>query len=283
MKNALNSSEIFGDELKITVRNETHHGKVWLHSHTFYELVYVDKGFSLHSYNGKTTILTAGDLFAVCPENVHSYSSAYQATIYNCLFELDELTGLGEEILSLPGIKWINAANGELPLIKVPLNDRRDIVLLLEKMRWERANKTQGWELSMKANLIQFLISVSRLTSNLSVEDSSRNANYLGYIYKALQFIEENYVNCGITTLDIAEYTGLSVDYIAKQFKSQLTMSPTEYMRKFRVAKSMELLKTTEFTIAEIAKKTGFNDISLFSRTFKQIIGQSPVEFRNSK
>ena len=73
------------------------------------------------------------------------------------------------------------------------------------------------------------------------------------------------------------------MDYVSKQFKNQLSMSPSEYMRKFRIAKSMELLKSTDLSVAEITEMTGFKDISIFSRVFKQTIGKSPLSFRKDK
>ena len=83
-----------------------------------------------------------------------------------------------------------------------------------------------------------------------------------------------------ITGKDIADYAGLSLDYLSKQFKSVMAMTPAEYVRKFRVAKSMDLLKTTDMSVAEIAEVVGFSDISLYSRVFKQVIGVSPAAFR---
>ncbi|MHC1696080.1 MAG: AraC family transcriptional regulator [Eubacteriales bacterium] len=281
--NIESSAQFDAGTVHITVKNEVHHGKVWLHSHNFYEFVYVDKGFSLHSYNGKTTILTPGDLFAISPHDIHSYTNAYQTTIYNCLFDLYELEGLGSEVMSLPGIKWALDGSAELPLVKVGLSERHDLVLLLERMRWERYNKAQGWEVALKSQLIQFLLAFSRIAQNAKSTIPDAKGSYLGYIYKVLLFIEDNYKNSEITTADIAEYTGLSVDYVSKQFKNQLSMSPSEYMRKFRIAKSMELLKSTDLSVAEITEMTGFKDISLFSRVFKQTIGKSPLSFRKDK
>ena len=42
----------------------------------------------------------------------------------------------------------------------------------------------------------------------------------------------------------------------------------------------MDLLKTTDMSVAEIAEVVGFSDISLYSRVFKQVIGVSPAAFR---
>ena len=72
--------------VKIAVYNAVQQSNNWNHSHNFYEFVYVTDGFSLHSYNNGTSILTGGDLFAIYPGDIHSYIAAYNAEIYNILF-----------------------------------------------------------------------------------------------------------------------------------------------------------------------------------------------------
>ena len=94
-----------------------------------------------------------------------------------------------------------------------------------------------------------------------------------------LKYLEENYSK-NITSKDISEATGLSADYIAKQFKRELSMTPTEYLRRYRIAKSMELLRTTDMPIADIARNVGIEELSVFSRLFKQFAGESPSNYR---
>ncbi|MBO5219813.1 MAG: helix-turn-helix domain-containing protein [Clostridia bacterium] len=269
--------------VRINIHNSQHNGKVWQHTHGFYEFVYVDQGFSLHSYNGKTSVLTSGDLFAIFPGDVHSYNSAYQTRIYNVLFYLEDLPGVREELLTLPGIAWNRENRGDhLPIIRVGLAERMELVSLLERMQAERKNKAIGWELNLKGLLINFLIMYSRLISAAAenpVKEESDHRGYCGYIYSVLRFVEENYTR-DISAGDIAAAAGLSADYLTRQFKSVMSMTPAEYVRKFRIAKSMDLLKTTDMSIADIAAATGFGDLSLYSRVFKQNIGVSPAAFR---
>lgn len=270
------------NSVRIRVMSAEHNGKTWLHRHAFYEFVYIDTGFTLHSHDGRTSVLTAGDLFAICPNETHSYSSSYHTKLYNCLFYLEELAGLSDEILSLPGMGELLHNRTPFPVLHVGLTERRDLVLILEKMKWENQTRAAGWQLSLKSLLISFLIYYSRLyCAEQTARKSQNEGGYYSYIYRALEFIEKNYKK-DIGSRDIAECTGLSHDYVAKQFKSVLSMTPSEYIRRFRVAKSMELLKTTSMTAAEIAAEVGFGDISLYSRVFKQLIGISPTAFRKN-
>ena len=58
--------------------------------------------------------------------------------------------------------------------------------------------------------------------------------------------------------------------------------SPIEFVRQFRVSKSMELLKNTYLSITEIAYEVGFNNASFYTETFKKLRGITPKEFRKS-
>ena len=105
--------------------------------------------------------------------------------------------------------------------------------------------------------------------------------DYYGYIYRVLAYVDAHYSE-NITMKDLSAELGLSPDYMARKFKSALSMTPSEYVRKFRIARAMELLCTTGLSVAEVAKKTGFSDVSLFSRVFKQSVGLPPASYRKN-
>ena len=278
------------DSVRIGVLGFKHDGKVETHRHRCYEFVYVDKGFTLHMAEGTTTVLTGGDLFVVQPGIFHSYTGAYHTEVYNIIFDPEELGSLKEEVMSLPGLDCLRCAeetetvcSGDVtpdtaPVLRVDIALRQDMVRLLDTMKRERECRNPGWEQNLKGQLICFLVFYSRIYQQHQIHDG-RTDGYHGYICRALRFIEENYQN-DIGGKEVAECIGLSQDYVSKQFKQALSMSPSEYIRRFRVAKAMELLKDTDLPASEIAYKVGFGDLSLFSRVFKRMCGISPSDFR---
>ena len=110
---------------------------------------------------------------------------------------------------------------------------------------------------------------------------SHSGGDYYGYIYKILRYIDENFSR-DISMNDLSEITGLSSDYMSRKFKEVLHMPPSEYLRKFRIARAMELLCTTDMSVTEVAEQTGFSDVSLFSRVFKQAVGIPPVSYKKN-
>lgn len=153
-------------------------------------------------------------------------------------------------------------------IIRVGLSERRELVELLEHMRRERENKAVGWELNLKGLLINFLTMYSRLISSLPDHECRQDERgYCGYIYAVLKFVEENYTH-DITGADIAEFVGLSQDYLSRQFKAAMAMTPVEYVRKFRVAKSIDLLKNHPICRLRISPTPAASATSAYTRAF---------------
>ncbi len=270
----------------ITVVPATHDGRGGQHYHDFIEMVYVSNGFTLHSSEGKITMLITGDWFFVKPGEAHSYINAYRAKIYNLLFDPAELGSMLGELSVLPGLnsllKGEEYSEPSLRIIHVPMSERQNVESAHEKIMWERAERKSGWEVSMKARLCSLLIRYSRMCMDQSkYERSVRGDDYYGYIYKALRYIDEHYAE-DIDTKVLADISGLSLDYMARRFKAILNMTPAEYLRRYRIAKAMELLCTTDKSISEIGAATGFSDLTIFSRVFKANVGCPPAAFRKT-
>lgn len=69
--------------------------------------------------------------------------------------------------------------------------------------------------------------------------------------------------------------------YLSREFSRYFdNLSFGEYIRKQRIEKAIQLLDSTDDTLAEIAYLTGFSDQSHFNRVFKAHTGQTPSEYR---
>ena len=58
-------------------------------------------------------------------------------------------------------------------------------------------------------------------------------------------------------------------------------MNPTAYIIQMRIGIAKKMLDSDYFApIGDIAAKCGFDDVSYFSRVFKQICGMTPSQYR---
>lgn len=94
-----------------------------------------------------------------------------------------------------------------------------------------------------------------------------------------LSFIHQNYLS-PITLREIADTAHLSISECTRIFKKTVHMTPYEYLIKYRIKKSCELLVSSEDTITEIARSVGFNHVNHFIQSFKKDQGKTPKVFR---
>ncbi|MDE6143346.1 MAG: AraC family transcriptional regulator, partial [Muribaculaceae bacterium] len=56
-------------------------------------------------------------------------------------------------------------------------------------------------------------------------------------------------------------------------------MPPADYVKKFKLRKSVELLLSRDYNVTEIAFKTGFNSPEHYRGAFKDEYGMSPTQY----
>ncbi|MDO9510434.1 MAG: helix-turn-helix transcriptional regulator [Bacteroidales bacterium] len=81
----------------------------------------------------------------------------------------------------------------------------------------------------------------------------------------------------------LAMEASLSVFHFSRLFKTVFDRSPCHYLMEVRIKEACRLLRCTNLTVADIGLMAGFPEQSNFSRAFRQITGQNPLAFKNSK
>jgi AraC-like DNA-binding protein len=90
--------------------------------------------------------------------------------------------------------------------------------------------------------------------------------------------------NLSLRLTDAAEALQVNPSYLSREFARYFdNLSFGEYIRKLRIDKAVQLLKTSNCPLAEIAYLTGFSDQSHFTRIFRQHTGQSPAAYRKKR
>jgi AraC-like DNA-binding protein len=86
----------------------------------------------------------------------------------------------------------------------------------------------------------------------------------------------DSHLQENITLEVLAGLAQLSVHHFARAFRQSVGVPPHSYIVQRRVERAEELLRTTNFSLSEIAVASGFTDQSHFTRHFRRIIGISP-------
>ncbi len=84
-----------------------------------------------------------------------------------------------------------------------------------------------------------------------------------------------------ITIQSLADYTGLSTNYLSRVFKQNLGISVSDYIREKKVEKATHLLRYSNQSVVEIANYLSYSSQSHFIQTFEAFTGQTPKKYRD--
>jgi transcriptional regulator GlxA family with amidase domain len=78
----------------------------------------------------------------------------------------------------------------------------------------------------------------------------------------------------------LARVSGVSEAHFARSFKEAFGVPPHRYLLTRRIERATALLRETDLPITEIAFQTGWGSLGTFGRTFRDVTGESPGDFR---
>ena len=78
----------------------------------------------------------------------------------------------------------------------------------------------------------------------------------------------------------LARAAHVSASHFARTFKETFGETPHRYLQRRRVERAMYLLRETDASVTEICLLVGFTSLGTFSRTFRDVVGASPSEYR---
>ena len=102
-------------------------------------------------------------------------------------------------------------------------------------------------------------------------------------ISQVVRYMEEHYSDPEISMTALADSFELSTTRFSLSFKEKMGMSPLDYLTLLRVEHAKELLASTDLTIREISAQVGYYDSGSFIRRFKQVTGETPLQYRRSR
>jgi len=184
---------------------------------------------------------------------------------------------------------------------------------------WFTANHQDSFE-KIKIGLVQLLVMMYRSVSESAIDESSEvfgNQEYLMQYFKIadpnemvlffhnkiMQFNEmiekskeqkidniftevKNYISQNmakdIKLDDVAKIVCLSPSYFSTIFHKTTGTNFIDYLNQMRLNKAKQMIKQTDKSIKEIAIDVGYSNPNYFSRVFKNYIGMTPSEYKET-
>ena len=86
-----------------------------------------------------------------------------------------------------------------------------------------------------------------------------------------------------LTLNELGRSVGVHPVHVAREFHRRIGSTIGQQIRKLRIEQACQMLTQGNTSLAEIAQSIGFPDQSQFTRTFRNLVGVTPSEYRRLK
>lgn len=256
-------------------------------SHDFWELNYVDRGHVIVACDGEEYTLARGDVILLPPNQYHSLRAdgMKPSSVFIISFEVESelLDTLGCILFTLN-----ENTSGELnDLIRqcrqtynLPMENLPVLCLQVKH------DALSGAEQMVRLRLEIFLISLIRLgiDSQLPYDRNPMQINSKedAVIANKVMDMLISGIYCRLTLDKISMSMKYSKTYIVNAFRKVYGTSIMAYYTQLKIDEAKRLIHDGEATITEVSEILCFSTPQYFSKCFKQHVGMSPKEFKNS-
>ena len=88
--------------------------------------------------------------------------------------------------------------------------------------------------------------------------------------------------DCELTTAAIAATASVSESECLRCFRKTIGTTPIQYLKQYRIRQSAKQLAETGLKISDIAVSCGFQDMSYFTKAFREQMGCTPTQYRKN-
>lgn len=236
------------------------------HSHHFSEFFYVKSGKGQFVIDDETISIEKDDLVMVNPNVLHTEIS------WNA-------EPLEYVILGVEGIVFSFPEKKEYTVFHCQ-NRKQNLMFYFSSLLEEITEKLPDYELVCQNLLEVLIIQLSRYNSFSYDIVPTRSLNR--ECSKVKHYIDAHYAE-DLSLDTLAELAHLNKYYFVHSFTSAFGISPISYLQEKRIQAGCELLTTTDHSIGEIARLTGFSSQSYFSQCFFKYCGMSAGKYRKMK
>lgn len=246
--------------------------KMAFHWHGFTELIHVIKGELSITLDNKNFSAKAGDVLFVNSEVIHGATPKnceYECLVFNPAFLK---TGNVQCDLFIDDLLSRHFCLPE----RIEDEETKAVVCTLMQTMYEQK---KGYTFQALGLTMQFFGLMQQKGLFAREEYATKDAAKIYKLKKVLKFIRDNFAS-EITLDDMAREADLSTKYFCSFFKNMTGTTPVKYLLTYRIERAARKLLSTDMSITQIAYDCGFNDLSYFIKTFKEIKKITPKAYR---
>lgn len=255
--------------------------KIPWHWHEELEFCYVEEGCAKVTTAGRSYLFSKNEAFFINTNVLCTMEHAGGGVPTVIDSHLFHSTFLGGHFKSIFTTKYLDPVlqnkNLEIQEIRGKTPRQKKLIgLLRQTARLQREKDTEFQTRNLFSEMWLLLSDEIRESesagSALKLTDQSRIQTMLSYIHQNHQ--EK------LTLEDIAGSAAISKRECLRCFQSCIRKTPHEYLLDYRMEAAVQLLRTTDLPVQEIAFRTGFSGAAYFGKVFKAVLGCTPGSYR---
>ena len=245
-----------------------------LHTHTYYELLYVLEGEAVMTIHQQDYSCPAGALVFLNPFDAHaSRPVTLPYRRYYLLIPQTQLKAFHNDVLLLSVFRF-HGQQFPYVLRTGELKARFDTYFsLLESVQREGGNYA---DTRMEALMTLILTDAQAIRPDMFLP-----ADTLSFlpIQDILSELDDHF--CEPFSLEkLAESYHVSPGCLSAHFRRSEGVSPMQYVTQSRLSRAKLLLQHSELPVGAVAEACGYPDTSNFVRRFHSQFGETPLQFR---
>lgn len=248
------------------------------HTHTYFELIYVLSGSSVHCINQNAETFSEGDFCILPPLARHLQKRCPEGTAIQILVRpsafTDICTGLlkGQDTLSRFLLDSIYNDNREEYLLFRTGKDSGIRELILD-MFTEMFSVDLYTDRIITSMLMTLLVRLSR-----NWQAAVESAPVKNMDHEILTFLQERYST--ITLEELAGHLHYTVPYCSRYIKKLFGCTFSQLLNRIRFQNADLFLKNSSLTVNQISKMLGYENPENFMRAFKKVHQMTPSQYR---
>lgn len=255
-------------------------GVPW-HWHPELEFALVTKGSTILAVDSEKIELKEGSGFFINSEVLHAAAICGLECRFHSIVFHPRLVGGSmdsvfwqkylEPLISNPALRYL-CLSPSIPW-------QNEILAGIETAWQSCANDSEEYEFHVRSALSHVVFLLSKHSPGCRVRLSEKTLRNEERLKLMLQYIHLHFSD-ELTIAQISSCAFISESECLRCFQNTIGKSPIQYVKQFRIQKAAELLVATELKIADIAAQCGFQEMSYFSKSFREAKGCTPSEFR---
>lgn len=246
----------------------------------FFKFTYVESGSAEMFCNDNRCLLTPGKAFLLHPDDLTSYRVLSESlTVINVLFFAESIEGIAwrdlrsKRLFAMfePGFS-VEAESSHVRIVSVGGEVEHVLKRLVREHRHPGADSAP-----LKRALLQTLLLLFA-REQAAAEKRSRSAE----LVDAVKAEVERAFPQDFDFRGFAARWEITLNHLCLVFRRECGETISRYQRGYRIEEAAKLLAESELSVTEIAFKCGFRDLSYFYRTFREIRGMNPGEYRKA-